>query len=176
MKLYRKNLVRASRTDHQKHYQVGLTKPIRLALLSLLTMGSVLPATSIVASECAIDLNSNTHTCQGIPAITFVSQPANHQAVVKVNFDPKVYTHTKAIFEVSYNSSPTDWTVDICDSKSCNGYGGDAGDTSNAAEAEILNTNLNVYSNTLAGYQAATLDGHLRMLTKTNIVGPGNSK
>ncbi|OQW92069.1 MAG: hypothetical protein BWK78_02775, partial [Thiotrichaceae bacterium IS1] len=132
------------------------------------------PVTSS-GNECVIDLNNNTHTCQNLSAITFVSSPVNHQAVIKVNFDPKTYKHTKAVFEVTYSGQPTGYTVDIGDSKSCNGNGGDAGDTSNAAEVEINGTAFNLYSNTLTGYDTQTINGGLALLNKPNIVTQGST-
>ena len=118
--------------------------------------------------ECIIDLENNTHTCQDISAISFVSQPANHQAVVKINLDPDSYDYTKAVFEVTYNAEPDGWTVDICDSKSCNGYGGDGGDTSNAAEVEVIDTSFNAYRNTLHGHPDDTGEP-LKLFTKNSL-------
>jgi len=125
-------------------------------------------------NECVIDLNNNKHTCQGVSAITFISQPMNNQAVAKISFDPKLYTHNKAIFEVTYDKQPTGWTVDICDSKSCDGYGGDAGHTSNAAEVEILNTGFNAYRNTLHGHPDSTGES-LRLFSKPVSISQGTT-
>ncbi|OQW90935.1 MAG: hypothetical protein BWK78_05880, partial [Thiotrichaceae bacterium IS1] len=148
---------------------------VRAVALALLAGSSTLPLTVYAAEECVIDLNNNTHNCEGIPAITFVSSPFGNQAVIKISFDPTVYQHNKAVFEVTYGGQPTGWTVDICDSKSCNGYGGDAGDTSNAAEVEINGTAFNVYSNTLEGYETQTTDGGLVLLNKPDVVTQGST-
>ncbi len=107
------------------------------------------------ADECVVNLDDNTHNCDAISAISFINEPNNNQAVTKITLDP-ASGYTKAIFEVTYDAEPTGWTVDICDSKSCNGYGGDAGHTSNAAEIEILNTSFNAYRNTLHGHPDST--------------------
>jgi len=127
------------------------------------------------AEECVIDLNNNTHTCQSISAINFISQPVNNQAVVRISFDPALYKHTKAVFEVSYDKQPSAWTVNIGDSKSNNGNGGDGGDTSNAAEMQILDTDMSVYSNTLPGYETQVLDGSLLLHTESNVISQGKS-
>ncbi len=139
-------------------------------IVGMMAMGRVAWA----ADECVINLDENTHTCDDVSAITFVSQPNNHQAVTKITLDPSS-GYKKVVFGVTYNAEPTGWTVDICDSKSCNGYGGDAGDTSNASEFEVLGKDFNVYSNTLTGYETQTISGGLTLLNKPDMVAQGDT-
>jgi hypothetical protein len=63
-------------------------------------------------------------------------------------------------FDLYFASARTGWNFDISDSTN-NGYGGDAGHTSNSAEVHNINQNLYVYSNTLPGYTDYTTDGLL---------------
>jgi hypothetical protein len=140
--------------------QPGRILPLASAIavgLGLMAGGTV-PAVGYAAvqgDQCVINLDTNSHTCQDLAAISFISQPANHQAVTKITLDP-ASGYKKVIFDVTYNTIPTGWTVDICDSQSCNGWGGDAGHTSNAAEVEVVNTSFNAYRNTLHGHPDAT--------------------
>ncbi|MGB0386413.1 MAG: choice-of-anchor Q domain-containing protein, partial [Ardenticatenaceae bacterium] len=138
--------------------------------------GSTSVTTVVTPSMCScqIDLDNNSHTCQGIPAITFVNGPSNNQAVVKINLDPNAYGHTQAQFDVEYGGQPQGWTVNIGDASTNNGWGGDAGLTSNAAEMQILNTTLDLYSNVLPGYNSVTLDGHLHLARVENAVSQGD--
>jgi len=64
----------------------------------------------------------------------------------RITPDPVGGTCRTIRIEVVYSGTPEGWTVDICDSHSCNGYGGDGGDTNWAAELEILNESYRVYS------------------------------
>ncbi|MCP4661798.1 MAG: CRTAC1 family protein, partial [bacterium] len=94
---------------------------------------------------CEIDLVANTHTCAGVSAITFVEGPNSGEAVLKVNLDPNESGFRRAIFEVEYGASPADWTVNIGDSESNNGGGGDGADQSNDAELHVLGTTMKVF-------------------------------
>lgn len=51
--------------------------------------------------------------------------------------------------EIQYAARPTGWTFDLADSPTCNGWGGDAGTYSHAAEAQILDRTYQVYSEPL---------------------------
>lgn len=96
-------------------------------------------------ATCVIDLTTNTHTCSGIGAVSFVVPPAGGRTVVKVNLDPRNSGYTKAAFDVEYASAPTGFTVNIGDSASNNGYGGDAAQQSNDAEMQVTDTSMYVY-------------------------------
>ena len=90
-------------------------------------------------------LGSETGKCnlQGVVKITF-PPPINGQQKCKLKFD----LH---ILESDLNKG-NGWVFDISDSTN-NGWGGDAGTTSNAAEVHNLQQRFLVYSNTLPGYQ-----------------------
>lgn len=63
-------------------------------------------------------------------------------------------------FDLYFNSTRSGWNFDISDSTN-NGYGGDAGHTSNAAEVHNIGGNFYVYSNILPGYTDYTTNGLL---------------
>ena len=72
-----------------------------------------------------------------------------------------------------FQASRVGWTFDIGDSPTVNGYGSDAGTTSNAAEVHSLNNHTLTYIGTLPGYRDYTIDGHLLVegnILLTNIV------
>lgn len=54
--------------------------------------------------------------------------------------------YCKANIVVEYEGQPSDWTVDIGDSPTNDGYGGDAGTTVNEAEVQVVNNSLGLYS------------------------------
>ncbi len=87
------------------------------------------------------------HTCQGITALDFIHSPENNQTVFKLTLDPETTGFIRAVFEIEYTDTPVDWTVNIGDSASNNGFGGDGGDQSNDAEMQVHTTTMNIYGN-----------------------------
>ena len=165
--------LRSSKTQ----WRYSLTKWVG-AILAVSSVSSVLSIAKVqAADDCVINLNDDSHTCQSISAITFVTQPENHQAVIKINLNPESSGYTKALFEVSYGSQPTGWTVNIGDSPSNDGYGeeDDSGNSSNTAEMQINGALLDVYSNLLEGHEAETMDGDLHLWQVDNVVGQGET-
>jgi len=94
---------------------------------------------------CEIDLLANTHTCAGISALDFITGPSGGEVVLSADLDPVVTGFSKATFDVAYGTPPTDWTVNIGDSSTNNGYGGDRRTQSNDAEMQVHSTTLSVY-------------------------------
>ncbi|HYP26758.1 MAG TPA: hypothetical protein VE262_08575 [Blastocatellia bacterium] len=97
------------------------------------------------ADSCEIDLQNNSHNCQNIAAISFISGPNNKQVVFSISLDPDGSGFREAIFDVEYKQKGTGWTVNIGDSISNNGFAGDFSDQSNDAELQILDGLLSVY-------------------------------
>ncbi len=97
------------------------------------------------STVCEVDLLNDTHTCAGISALDFVQPPNGGEVVLSANLDPSVSGFTKAIFDIAYGSSPSDWTVNIGDSATNNGAGGDAATQSNDAEVHIHGTTMKVF-------------------------------
>ena len=114
-------------------------------------------------SQSDVSLNWNrrptspagTCTRQGVMTATF-PRPRQGRQPCKLKF----------VFH--FQSNRAGFTFDIADSPTVNGYGGDAGTTSNAAEVHNLNNHTLIYTGTLPGYRDYTIDGHL--LVDSNIL------
>ncbi len=100
-----------------------------------------------VSDDCELDLIKNSNTCQSLEAVGLVNNQANNQAVLKIDMSKNNYESLR--FDVTYSSAanPTDYTVDIGDSISNDGWGGDAGHQTNDAEVQIYNTHLSIFGN-----------------------------
>jgi len=99
----------------------------------------------ISSGFCFIDLANNTFDNQATGAISFVLGPSGGQAVVKINLNPAQSGFSRALVSVNYSSTPTNWTLNIGDSSTNDGFGGDAGTQSNDAEMQINGDTLSVY-------------------------------
>jgi hypothetical protein len=88
------------------------------------------------AYACSIDVAAGTSDCSGpvVPELT----PERGRA----QLDLGAYTSLALTFEAC---SPTGWSLHLADSPSCSGYGGDAGDSSNDAEIQLLDTTIGAY-------------------------------
>jgi len=101
-------------------------------------------------SPYEIDLKTGTITGGLNQFISLVNTPTDSnadswlEAVAKINFDGNI---KKAKFIVEYDDTPSGWTVNIGDSASNNGYGGDGGTQSRDAEMQIINGNMSVNGN-----------------------------
>jgi hypothetical protein len=97
-------------------------------------------------TSCYIDLQDEWSTCSDLePIITFSYGPSVGEVVLKVNLDPGMSSYTQAVFGIEYGAAPTGWTMNIGDSISNNGAGGDCGDQSNDAELHIQGTTMKIY-------------------------------
>lgn len=67
------------------------------------------------------------------------------QPVFQLTLDVTTTGYSKAMFCVTYGLTPTAWTVDIGDSPTNDGYGGDYGSNSNAGEFDVVNNTMDVY-------------------------------
>ena len=102
-------------------------------------------------------------------------------AVVQVNVPPECSGVT---VWVEYAGTPIGWSVDIGDSDTNNGFGGDAGSLplGQNAEVQILNETLGVYTaadnpggvDTIASQHLALRDGALKFVVKDQFVSWGN--
>ena len=101
-------------------------------------------------SPYQIDLKTGIVAGQSNSFISLVNTPADSntdswlEAVVKIKFDGNI---KKAKFIVEYDKTPSGWTVNLGDSQSNDGYGGDAGNQSFDAEMQIANGNMAVFGN-----------------------------
>lgn len=121
--------------------------------------------------SCEIDLQNNAHTCDTVAAIEFTNGfttgPIDHKAVIKLNLHPGT-GYTKARFYLEYGDVPINYTVNIGDSQTNNGHGGDGATQSNDAEMMILGTKMSIYPND---------DAHTPepLLERENIVAEGTT-
>jgi hypothetical protein len=116
--------------------------------LIFIFLNAILPLNwAFAQTDCVIDLTNNTHTCGSISAISIINPPNNSQSVVKVTLDRAISNsgYAKAVFEVSYGGEPKDWTVNIGDSQSNDGWAGDGGNQSNDSEMQIVGKNMAFY-------------------------------
>lgn len=96
-----------------------------------------------------IDLKTGAIAGTPNPFITLVQPPNDSngdswlETLVKIDFQG--FTSVK--FIVDYGEIPSGWTVNIGDSVSNDGYGGDAGTQSNDAEMQIANAGMAVFGN-----------------------------
>ncbi|MGL5065726.1 MAG: Calx-beta domain-containing protein [Microcoleus sp.] len=97
-----------------------------------------------------IDLKTGKVIGQSNSFISLVNPPSDSnrdswlEASVKIQFNGNV---KKAKLIVEYEKKPSGWTVNLGDSPSNNGYGGDASTQSRDAEMQIVNQNLAVFGN-----------------------------
>ena len=130
--------------------------------------------------SCTLDLDAGTNDCGGIVAVDYIDmyrasrRGANGQAVMKLTLDSRRSGYTRATFDVTYSAAPVGWTVNIGDSPSNNGYGGDGGDQSNDAEMTITDGALIVYGNDYTPARETT-DGHRQMFYQEDMVRGGES-
>ncbi|KAL3842050.1 hypothetical protein ACJMK2_020115, partial [Sinanodonta woodiana] len=112
------------------------------------------------------------------PYVSFIEAPSlspgntcGSQAVLRIDFSGK-YQGAKILLQ--YGETPYLWTLDISDSRTGDGYGGDNGTTSNMAEVQIHNKQMRIYGNMLPGYMDASSDGGLLIKTIDNFVNKGS--
>ena len=121
--------------------------------------------TRVEPVTCEIDLDSGRNNCGGISAVQYIDmdrasrRASDGQAVLMLTLDPRRTGYTRAAFEVFYNETPQGWTVNIGDSQTNNGHGGDGATQSNDAEAVMLEGSLIVYANDYVPSRHTT-DGH----------------
>jgi RHS repeat-associated protein len=117
------------------------------AVLLGVGMGSVAEASQSTSTSCTIDLVNNTHTCGSIGALRFVQSPSGGRAVLALTLDPLTSGFLQARFDVTYNAEPSGWTVNIGDSATDDGGGGDAATQSNDAELQVFSRQFTLLGN-----------------------------
>ena len=95
-----------------------------------------------------------------------MSGACSRQGVIKITYPYPKYGKQKRCFKFDLHfSSPIGWNFNIGDSTN-DGYGGDAGQTSNAAEVHNKGDSFYVYSNILDGYESYA-DSRYLLVEKT---------
>jgi hypothetical protein len=140
---------------------------------------------AVVSNPCTLDLVGNTQDCGANGAITFLYGPTAGSAVMKLTLNPATTGFSRATFAVTYGAAPVGWTVNIGDSPSDNGFGGDAANFSNDAEMQVLGTTLSVYGNDatpaavrnmLNLYNMVALSSVLNLDVRNNYLGFGTGE
>ncbi|MEG4215049.1 DUF4347 domain-containing protein [Microcoleus sp. Pol14C6] len=111
-----------------------------------------IPANGTISSLTPYQIDLKTGTITGGPNqfISLVNTPEDSdsdswlEAVAKINFDGNI---KKAKFIVEYDKAPSGWTVNLGDSASNDGYGGDGSTQSRDAEMNIVNGSMSVFGN-----------------------------
>ncbi|NLI76090.1 MAG: hypothetical protein GX442_06565 [Candidatus Riflebacteria bacterium] len=106
--------------------------------------GTLSPSDFPADVHCEIDLVANRFGCRRPDAIHVFEGPHDGQVVVKVVLDPRGTEMTRARFEVLYGDQASGWTVNIGDSPSNNGWGGDSSDQTRDSELQVLDGALTV--------------------------------
>lgn len=127
----------------------------------------------IACQECEIDLVTNTHNCSEIDEISFIQVPQNSQSILKVDLDPTISVYNSMSLEIEYGDNVSGWSLNIGDSQSNNGYGGDFGHQDNDSELQILNYQGRLYGSDFTPINE-TIDGN-RMLYEENNMIQSNS-
>jgi len=96
--------------------------------------------------SCTFDLLANRNDCGSLGGVAVLDQQGN-QMLLRLTLDPRSTGYVKARFDVSYGNTPSGISVNIGDSISNGGSGGDNGNQSNNAEVQLENHQLSVYGN-----------------------------
>ncbi len=102
-------------------------------------------------NTCYIDLDAAVTNCPADMLSSISFGPGSSQAVMQIApLDGTAFPvpWTRAIFEIFYNAVPVagEWTVNIGDSRSNNGFGGDGTHQSRDSELQIVAEDLSVWS------------------------------
>jgi hypothetical protein len=103
-----------------------------------------LTSCTISQPRLTINLTNNTFLDTTGGAVGFVVAPSGGRTVVRITLNPGTTGFSRARFTIIYTSAPNAWTVNIGDSSTNNGGGGDAATQSNDAEIQVLNQTLTV--------------------------------
>ncbi|PKL42206.1 MAG: hypothetical protein CVV41_15640 [Candidatus Riflebacteria bacterium HGW-Riflebacteria-1] len=101
-------------------------------------------------ADCEIDLVDGRFGSRNSEAIQLFTGGPSCQAVVKVVLDPAKTEYTRARFELQYGDAIEGFTLNIGDSVSNNGYGGDGADQTRDSEVQIVGADLSVYGDDTA--------------------------
>ncbi|MFN8490164.1 MAG: vWA domain-containing protein [Caldilineaceae bacterium] len=123
--------------------------------------------------SCTLDLAANRNDCGSLGGVTVLEQQGN-QTLLRLTLDPRSTGYTKARFDVSYGNTPSGLSVNIGDSLSNGGYGGDNGNQSNNAEVQIENNRLSVYGNDYT-QPGDTIDGKRQLKLLRDVVRSGET-
>jgi len=112
---------------------------------------STIPEEELSAdADCEIDLIDKRFGSRKPDAIQIFASDPSGQAVVKVVLDPVKTEFTRARFELHYGDEIEGWTLNIGDSVSNNGHGGDGADQTRDSEVQIFGQDLALFGDDTA--------------------------
>ncbi len=128
-----------------------LSTPVKLPVQPIVQQQPSPVATPTVQASaqlvsCTLDLTLGRNDCGNIGGAMVMNQNGN-QSLLRLTLDPHSTGYVKARFDITYGNTPSGLSVNIGDSISNDGYGGDNGNQSNNAEVQIDNDQLSVYGN-----------------------------
>ena len=103
-------------------------------------LSAAIAATSGGGSACTISVTGGTHNCAGVPGIS-VQSLSGGRLLLRLTFSPG----QTARLAVTYGTAPTGFTVNIGDSATNDGGGGDGGTQSNDAEMMVQGQQMSVF-------------------------------
>lgn len=103
--------------------------------------------------SCVLDLVRNHEDCRSIPQLGL---PAfyNGSAVLRIDLDPRTYSHTRVVLVVTYGDAPMGLSVNISDNATSDGS---HASSQRNAELVVMDTYLTVYGRVEAPSEYATL-------------------
>jgi len=106
----------------------------------------------LITGMFALPIYATSISCNlGSPYYSVIEDPTG-KYVVTTDLRPTGYTaYKKVTYEFTFDSAPTDWLIDIGDSSTNNGWGGDSGTQSNDSELHIQNGTLCIYLSDVGG-------------------------
>jgi hypothetical protein len=118
--------------------------------------------------SCTINFQADWSDCGGV---TGVQQLENiyGQALLQLTLDPATTGYDRARFDITYDGAPDGWSVNIGDSITNNGRGGDTGHEFNDAEVQLVDGQLLVYGNEETRARDAK-DGRRLLFTLDDVV------
>ncbi|SHJ42559.1 hypothetical protein SAMN02745163_01935 [Clostridium cavendishii DSM 21758] len=147
-----------------------ITKLLSVITLSFLTTSMLVPAsTAKAAGNVTSNLSSPYFSTKQLP---------NEQYIVTNDLNPYNNNQYKIIaYDINFGASPKGFLVDIGDSSTNDGYGGDSGTQSNDSELQIENGTLNIYASDAGQRQllfsepnCAPANGKIRIEISNNTV------
>uniref|UniRef100_T1JDQ5 Signal peptide, CUB and EGF-like domain-containing protein 1 n=1 Tax=Strigamia maritima TaxID=126957 RepID=T1JDQ5_STRMM len=110
------------------------------------------------------------------PFVSFVSSPVrgrgeqcSRQAVIRLDLSGNFKI---AIISLDYDERPRQWTLDIAESNTADGHGGNV--QYPASEFSVHNRQVRLYSNGRPGYRSATIDGGYLLKVIDGVVKQGS--
>ena len=123
--------------------------------------------------SCTINFQADWSDCGWVTGVLQVENLYG-QALLQLTLDPATTGYDRARFDITYDRAPAGWSVNIGDSFTNNGRGGDTGHEFNDAEVQIVDGQLLVYGNDDTRTRDAK-DGRRLLFTLDDVVRQGET-